>query len=127
MLVELIPESITKMLWPLNLDNELLIEFVMAKCFRELRHEERVSLLQTYLCKSLDTPANNGVLESNLFPEIRRKFICMIFVILGKDNDLVVDEFVLRIMVENFQIMTKPMTKFNFSQLLADQIHYHLS
>jgi hypothetical protein len=127
-LIEVIPKSITEMLrWPLNLDNEPLNEVVMAKCFRELRPEERVTLLQTYLCKSIDTIADNVVLESSLFPEIPRKFISMISVILGKYNDLVVDEFVLGIMVAIFPIITKPMTKFIFSQFLADQIHYQLS
>jgi hypothetical protein len=45
-LIELIPESIVEMLrWPLNPDSEPLNEVVMARCFRELKLEERVSLL----------------------------------------------------------------------------------
>jgi hypothetical protein len=40
---------------------------------------------------------------------------------------LTVDEFVLGIMVSIFPITTKPITKFNYAQFLADQIHYQLS
>jgi hypothetical protein len=62
--IELIPESIVEMLtWPLNPDSELLNEVVMARCFKELKPKERASLLQTYMCKSLDTLAYNVVLE----------------------------------------------------------------
>jgi len=58
---------------------------------------------------------DNVDIESSLFLEIPRKIISMISIILGKDNDLVVDEFVLRILVSIFPITTKPMTKFNYS------------
>jgi hypothetical protein len=47
--------------------------------------------------------------------------------ILGENDDLTVDEFVLGIMVSIFPITTKPITKFNYAQFLADQIHYQLS
>jgi hypothetical protein len=67
----------------------------MEICFRELRHEERVSLLNTYLYKSIDIPPDYVVLESSFFPEILTKVISMIYVILVKDNDLVEYEFVL--------------------------------
>jgi hypothetical protein len=70
----------------------MLNEIVLAKCFRELKPEDRVSLLQSYLCKNLDVPMDNVALESSLFPEIPRQIISMISVILGKDNDLVVDD-----------------------------------
>jgi hypothetical protein len=127
-LIELIPQSIVEMLrWPLNPDSEILNEIVLAKCFRELKPEDRVSLLQSYLCKNLDVPTDNVVIESSLFPEIPRKIISMISIILGKDNDLVVDEFVLGIMVSICPITTKPMTKFNYAQFLVDQIHHQLS
>jgi hypothetical protein len=45
-LIEITPQSISEMLrWPLNPDSEILNEIVLAKCFRELKPEERVSLL----------------------------------------------------------------------------------
>jgi hypothetical protein len=51
----------------------------------------------------------------------------MICAILGKDKDLVVDEFVLGIMASICVFAAKPLTKFNYNQFLADQIHYQLS
>jgi hypothetical protein len=47
--------------------------------------------------------------------------------ILGENDDLIVDEFGLGIMASICPITTKPITKFNFPQFLADQIHYQLS
>jgi hypothetical protein len=127
-LIELTPQSIVEMMrWPLNPDNEALNEFISAKCFRELKLEERVTLLQSYLCRKLDVPDDNVVIESNLFPEVSQKIISMISAILGKINDSTVDEFVLGIMVSIFLITTKPLTRFNYAQFLADQIHYQLS
>ena len=70
-LIELIPQSIVEMLrWPLNHNNEALNEFVSAKIFRELNPKERVTLLQSYLCRKHDVPTENDVIESILFLEI---------------------------------------------------------
>jgi hypothetical protein len=79
------------------------------------------------LCRNLDVPIDNVVLESSLFPEIPRQIISMISMILGKDNDLVVDEFVLGNMISICPFTVKPLTKFNYAQFLADQIHHQLS
>jgi hypothetical protein len=46
--------------------------------------------------------------------------------ILGGKDDLTVDEFVLGMMVSICPITTKPITKFNYAQFLADQIHYQI-
>jgi hypothetical protein len=51
----------------------------------------------------------------------------MISTILGKDNDLVVDEFVLGFVTSIFPFTTKPLTRFNYAQLLAGKIHHQLS
>ena len=51
----------------------------------------------------------------------------MISMILAKNNDLTVDEFVLGIMVSICPITTKPITKFDYAQFIVDQIHYQLS
>jgi hypothetical protein len=61
------------MRWPLNPDSEPLNEFIEAKCFRELKPEERVTLLQSYLCRNIDVPDDNVVIQSNLFPETSQK------------------------------------------------------
>jgi hypothetical protein len=46
LLIELPPQSIVKMMrCPLNHDDEALNEFIYAKLFRELKPEERVTLL----------------------------------------------------------------------------------
>jgi hypothetical protein len=87
-LIEINPQSISEMLrWPLNPDSEMLDETVLAKCFRELNSQDRVTLLQSYLCQNLDVPADNVTLKASLFPEISRQIISMISVILGKDDD----------------------------------------
>jgi hypothetical protein len=104
------------MRWPLNPDNEALNEFIFAKCFRELKLEERVTLLQSYLYIKFDVPNDNVVIQSNLFPETSQKFVSMISTILGKNNDSIVDEFVLGIMVSICPITTKPISRFNYAQ-----------
>jgi hypothetical protein len=112
------------MRWPLNPDNEPLKELVAAKCFKELESKDMVTLLQSYLCTNLDVQGDNVVIQSNLCLETYQKIISMI---VGKKNDLTVDEFVLGIMVSICSITTKPITKFNYAQFLADQNHYQLS
>jgi hypothetical protein len=77
--------------------------------------------------QKLNVPDDNTVIQSELFPENSRKIISMISMILGENDDLIVDEFGLGIMASICPIMTKPITKFNFPQFLADQIHYQLS
>jgi len=47
--------------------------------------------------------------------------------ILGKIDDLTIDEFVLGIMVSILPITTKPITKFNYAQFIVDHMHYQLS
>jgi hypothetical protein len=95
--------------------------------FQRIKPHDRVSLLQSYLCKNLDVPADDVTLESTMFLEILRQIISMISVILGKDNDLVVDEFMLGNMMSIFPFTVKPLIKFNYAQFLADQIHHQLS
>jgi hypothetical protein len=127
-LIELNAQTINEMMrWSINPDSEPLNELVATKSFRELESKDRVSLLQSYLCTNLDVPGDNVVIQTNLFPETSQKIISMISMILGKVNDLTVDEFVLGIMVSIFPITTKPITKFNYAQFIADQIHYQLS
>jgi hypothetical protein len=97
-LIELTTQSIAEMLrWPLDPDNETLNEFVLDKYFRELNPQDRATLLQNYLCETLDDTANDVTLETSPFPEIPRQIISMIYVILGKKNDSVVDEFIFRV------------------------------
>jgi hypothetical protein len=105
----------------------VLNEIVLAKCSRELKLDDRVVLLQSYLCKNLDVHENNVTLKSGLFLEISRKLISMIFAILGKDNDLVVDEFVLGFMASICLFLDKTLTEFNYTQVLANQTYYQLS
>jgi len=126
-LIEITPQSISDMLrWPLNLDSEILNEIVLAKCFIELKLEERDSLLETYLCRNLDVPIDNVVLETSLFLESPRQIISMISMILGKDNNLVVDKFVLGNIISICPFAFKPLTKFKYSQFLVYQIHHQL-
>jgi hypothetical protein len=47
--------------------------------------------------------------------------------ILGKNDDLTMDEFGSSTMDSICPITTNPITKLNFPQFLANQIHYHLS
>jgi hypothetical protein len=72
----------------------MLDETVLAKCFRVLNSQDRVSLLQSYLCQNLDIPADNVTLKASLFPETSRQIITMMSVILGNENDQVVDEYI---------------------------------
>jgi hypothetical protein len=64
-------------------------------------------------------PGDNVFIQTNLFPETSQKIISMISMILGKVNDLTIDEFVLGIMVSIFPITTKPITKFNYAQFIV--------
>jgi hypothetical protein len=62
-------ESIVEMLrWPLDHENEVLNEFVLAKCFRELKPHDKMVLLQSYVCINVDVHVDNIILESSLFP-----------------------------------------------------------
>jgi len=79
------------------------------------------------LCRNLDVPIDNVVLESNLFPEIPKQIIFVISMILGKDKDLALDEFVLGDMTSICPFAVKTLTKFNYTQSLANQIHHQLS
>jgi hypothetical protein len=50
-------ESISEMLnLPLNPERETLDEIILSQCFIGLSSQDRVSLLQSYLCQNLDTP-----------------------------------------------------------------------
>jgi len=51
----------------------------------------------------------------------------MISVILGNDADQVVDEYVLGFMMSICPYTVKPLTKFNYAQFLANNIHLRLS
>jgi hypothetical protein len=127
-LFELNAQTINEMMrCPLNPDSEPLNELVATKYFRKLKSKDRFSLLQSYLYTNIEVPGDNIVIQSNLFPETSHKIISMISMILGKNNDLTVDEFVLGIMVLICSITTKLITKFNYAQFLADQIHYQIS
>jgi hypothetical protein len=73
-LIEVTTESIIEMLrWPLDPESEVLNEFVLAKCFRELKPDDRVVLLQSYLCKNVDVPGDNIILESSCFLKFQEK------------------------------------------------------
>jgi len=113
--------------WPLNLDYEMLNEIILTKCFIELKPQDRVTLLQSYLCKNLYVSPDNCTLETNLFPEISRHIISMISTILGKDNNPAIDEFVLVCIMSIFPFTMKPLTKLNYAQFLDDKIHHQLS
>jgi hypothetical protein len=115
------------MRWSISPDNKPLNELVAAKSFKELESKDIVSLLQSYLYTNLDVPGDDVVIQTNLFPETSRKIISMISMILGKVSDLKFDEFVLEILISIFHITSKPITKFNYAQFIADQIHYELS
>jgi hypothetical protein len=81
-IIEINPQSISKMLrWPLNPYSEMLDETVLAKCFRDLNFQDRVTLLQTYLCQNLNIHVDNVTLKARLFLEISRQIISMISLI----------------------------------------------
>jgi hypothetical protein len=87
-LIEINPQSISEMLrWPLNPDSETLDETVLAKCFRGLNSQDRVTLLHLIYGIILTSLADNVTLKARLFPEISRQIISMISIILGKDDD----------------------------------------
>jgi hypothetical protein len=79
------------------------------------------------LCKNIDALTDDVTFESSLFPEIPRQIISMISTILGKDIDLVVDEFMLGNKMSTCPFIVKPLNKFNYAQFLTDQIHHQLS
>jgi hypothetical protein len=113
--------------WPLNPDNEMLDETVLAKCFRELNPWDRSSLLHTYLCHNIGVPIDDVILKSSLFLERQRQIISMISVILGKDDDQVIDNFFLGCLMSICPFTMKPLTKFNYAKFILDKIHYQLS
>jgi hypothetical protein len=51
----------------------------------------------------------------------------MISVILGKDDDQVIDNFFLGCLMSICPFTMKPLTKFNYAKFILDKIHYQLS
>jgi hypothetical protein len=75
-LIELNSHTINEMMrWSINPDREPLNELVAAKSFRDLESKDRVSLLQSYLCRNLDVPRDNVFIQMNPFPNTSLKII----------------------------------------------------
>jgi hypothetical protein len=55
----------------------------------------------------------NVVIQTTLFLDTSQNIISMISLILGKKDDLIVDELVVGIVVSIYPITAKPITKFN--------------
>ena len=75
------------------------------------------------MCKKINIHDDNTAIHSESFPKNSRRIISIISMILGENDDLIVDEFGLGIMASIFPITTKPTANFIFPQFLADQIH----
>jgi hypothetical protein len=127
-LFEVNSQLISKLLkLPLNPESEILDEIVLAQCFRELNSQDRIMILQSYICQNLDVPVYTVILKTYLFLETSRQIITMMTTILGNDNDLTIDEYVLGFMISICPHTVKHLSKFNYAQHLANNIHHQLS
>ena len=63
---------------------------------------------------------------SDIFPQISKQIISMITSILGYYSDEIIDSYILGVMASIFPTTLKPLTKFDYSIFLANNIHIQL-
>jgi hypothetical protein len=66
-----------------NPESETLNEKILVECFRRLNPQDKIVLLQSYLCQVVNVPEENVNLKIDMFPKTSRHIITMVTAILG--------------------------------------------
>jgi hypothetical protein len=99
---------------------ETLEEHTLEAKYQELSQSDKEILLGNLLAPNTPLPTTPPPFKSDMFPEITRKDLAIIFQILGYDHDRVVDEAILGLFSLLWPPTSMTLLKFDYFQLLEE-------
>ena len=118
-------ESIINMLsLPKKLEGQTLNEYTLSTNYQDLMSQEKFALLQSYMDNNVVITSIDPPYKSKIFLEISRQDLMMMCLILGHDDDRIIDEDVLEFLSSILPTNGSYFTKFHYVQFLIDIIHY---